>query len=95
MLKVISSHRQRRHRADRWPCRLKSIPNPSRLMSILTNRELDFLASLRTDWRRLYWNELARLLREDDTPCDARHGVPFELAGTEAIHFLGMEEGDR
>jgi hypothetical protein len=45
-------------------------------MSILTNRELDFLASLRTDWRRLYWNELARLLREDDTPCDARHGVP-------------------
>jgi hypothetical protein len=42
-------------------------------MSILTNRELDFLASLRTSWSRLYWNELARLLKEDDNPCDARH----------------------
>jgi hypothetical protein len=27
---------------------------------------------LKTSWRRLYWNELARLLKEDDT-CDARH----------------------
>jgi hypothetical protein len=42
-------------------------------MSILTGRELEFLASLRTNWRRLYWNELARLLKEDDNPCDARH----------------------
>ena len=41
-------------------------------MSILTNRELEFLASLRTDWRRLYWNELARLLKEDGPPEDAR-----------------------
>jgi hypothetical protein len=41
-------------------------------MSILTNRELEFLASLRTDWRRLYWNELARLLKEDGNPDDAR-----------------------
>jgi hypothetical protein len=45
-------------------------------MSILTNRELEFLASLRTDWRRLYWNELARLLKEDDDPCDVRHEAP-------------------
>lgn len=45
-------------------------------MSILTNRELEFLASLKTDWRRLYWNELARLLKEDDDPCDARHEAP-------------------
>jgi hypothetical protein len=42
-------------------------------MSILTNRELEFLASLRTDWHRLYWNELARLLKEDGDPCDAGH----------------------
>jgi hypothetical protein len=35
-------------------------------MSILTGRELEFLASLRTSWSRLYWNELARLLKEDD-----------------------------
>jgi hypothetical protein len=41
-------------------------------MSILTNRELEFLASLKTDWRRLYWTELARLLKEDDNPGDAR-----------------------
>lgn len=44
-------------------------------MSILTNRELDFLASLRTDWRRLYWNEVARLLKEDGDPDDARDEV--------------------
>jgi hypothetical protein len=41
-------------------------------MSILTDRELEFLASLRLDWRRFYWNELARLLKEDDNPFDAR-----------------------
>jgi hypothetical protein len=41
-------------------------------MSIFTGRELEFLASLRTSWKRLYWNELARLLKEDDNPCDAR-----------------------
>jgi hypothetical protein len=42
-------------------------------MSILTDRELEFLASLRNGWRRFYCNELARLLREDKTPCDSRH----------------------
>jgi hypothetical protein len=41
-------------------------------MSIFTGRELEFLASLRTSWRRLYCNELARLLKEGDNPCDAR-----------------------
>jgi hypothetical protein len=47
-------------------------------MSILTGRELEFLASLRTSWRRLYWNELARLLKEDHNPRDARHeAVPL------------------
>ena len=35
-------------------------------MSILTDRELDFLAGLNTRWSRLYWNELAFLLREND-----------------------------
>ena len=42
-------------------------------MSIPTVRELEFLASLRTIWRRLYCNELARLLKEDDNPRDGRH----------------------
>jgi predicted transcriptional regulator with HTH domain len=36
-------------------------------MSIFTDRELEFLASLRTCWRRLYLTEIARLLREDDS----------------------------
>jgi hypothetical protein len=35
-------------------------------MSILTVRELEFLANLRTGWRALYGSELARLLKEDD-----------------------------
>ncbi len=34
-------------------------------MSILTNRDLEFLASLNTRWRRLYWTELALLLGVD------------------------------
>jgi hypothetical protein len=42
-------------------------------MLILTARELEFLASLNTGWRRLYWSELARLLKEGDNTCDARH----------------------
>jgi len=33
-------------------------------MSILTGNELEFLASLRTSWRRLYCSELERLLKE-------------------------------
>ncbi|WP_415025865.1 hypothetical protein [Bradyrhizobium sp.] len=32
-------------------------------MCTLTQRELDFLLSLRTGWRRLYRRELARLLK--------------------------------
>jgi hypothetical protein len=34
-------------------------------MSILTNRELEFLAGLNARWSRLYWNELALLLKEN------------------------------
>jgi hypothetical protein len=41
------------------------------LMSILTSRELEFLASLNTNWRRLYFTELARLLEEDERRCGA------------------------
>jgi hypothetical protein len=35
-------------------------------MSILTVDELEFVASLRTDWPALYRSELARLLKEND-----------------------------
>jgi len=38
-------------------------------MCTLTQRELDFLASLKTGWRRLYRRELMRLLKRD-----AEHG---------------------
>ena len=38
-------------------------------MSILTGRELEFLASLNTSWRRLYFTELARLREEDERRC--------------------------
>ena len=34
-------------------------------MVIFTDRELDFLATLRDSWERLYRNELARLLKEE------------------------------
>jgi len=45
-------------------------------MSILTNRELEFLASLNTSWRKLYWRELALLLKQEgaDRPTE-RFGV--------------------
>jgi hypothetical protein len=35
-------------------------------MSILTTRELEFLASLRTRWHQDYLREVERLLEEDD-----------------------------
>ena len=37
-------------------------------MLILTDRELEFLASFDANWRRLYWSELARLLKEGGQP---------------------------
>ncbi len=42
-------------------------------MSILTNRELEFLASLQTDWNKLYCKEFARLQQEDADRRDATH----------------------
>jgi hypothetical protein len=34
-------------------------------VAILTEREIEFLASLRNSWSRLYWTEFARLVQED------------------------------
>ena len=46
------------------------------MMCTLTQRELDFLASLKTGWRRLYRRELARLSRSgaepDEVPPETR-----------------------
>jgi hypothetical protein len=39
----------------------------------LTARELEFLACSKTGWRRRYWNEFARLLKEGDNARDARN----------------------
>ena len=43
------------------------------MMCTLTQRELDFLAGLKTGWRRLYRRELMRLLmRGEPDPDDAQ-----------------------
>jgi hypothetical protein len=41
-------------------------------MGTLTQRELDFLVSLKTGWRRLYRLELARLLNGGAEASDAQ-----------------------
>jgi hypothetical protein len=41
------------------------------MMCTLTQRELDFLASLKTGWRLLYRRELMRLLRGDGEAAEA------------------------
>jgi hypothetical protein len=53
-------------------------------MFIFTGRELEFLFSLNTSWNRLYWNELARLSKQDDsvTP-DGAVGLPRVAVGNE------------
>jgi hypothetical protein len=60
-------------------------------MSILTGRDLEFLDSLRTSWPRLYWNELARLQKEDDEPREAQFEAQVE-AEVEA-HAKGLHSG--
>jgi hypothetical protein len=42
------------------------------MMCTLTQRELDFLASLKTGWRRLYRRELMRLLKGDTEASEAQ-----------------------
>jgi hypothetical protein len=56
-------------------------------MSILTGRDLEFLDSLRTSWPRLYWNELARLRKEDDEPREAQFEAQVEA------HAKGLHSG--
>jgi hypothetical protein len=56
---------------------MPAAPDPDwRSMSILTERELEFLAGLRTSWRMLYWSEFVRLLNENDNRGDTRHETP-------------------
>jgi hypothetical protein len=59
-------------------------------MSIFTNRELELLASLRTNWRTLYTNELAHLLNENDgVPARDDAGCKNKSHGFTACHFRG------
>ncbi|MCK1387700.1 hypothetical protein [Bradyrhizobium sp. 21] len=46
------------------------------MMCTLTQRELDFLASLKTGWRRLYRHELMRLLKGNAEPAEDQTGPP-------------------
>jgi hypothetical protein len=41
-------------------------------VSILTNRDLELLAGLQTDWQRQYFEELARLLEKGDPDVRAK-----------------------
>jgi hypothetical protein len=45
-------------------------------MSILTGRDLQFLANLRTDWRKRYLSEVTRLLMQDNATGDAPPDAP-------------------
>jgi hypothetical protein len=42
-------------------------------MSTFTGSELEFLAGLNRSWWRLYWRELARLLKGEDATFDSQH----------------------
>jgi hypothetical protein len=53
-------------------------------MSIPTSRDLEFLASLPTCWRRLYLSEIERLLHEDGN----LRGDRAPVALTDRLHFL-------
>jgi hypothetical protein len=59
-------------------------------MYILTNRELEFLVLLQTNWRRYYLNEIARLMAEngEENPQISASSVKnpaFRLARAEAL----------
>ena len=55
-------------------------------MCTLTQWELEFLASLRTSWRKRYWRECARIHAEDT--------IPARLGATHAAHFAAESAQD-
>ena len=50
-------------------------------MTMLTARELEFLASLRTRWRELYLIEIARLMKEDDAQARTANQMSPQATG--------------
>jgi hypothetical protein len=61
-------------------------------MLILTDRELEFLASFNTNWRRLYWSELARLLKEGGRPMRRPAPSPLHRSAIHSRERLDPEE---
>ena len=61
-------------------------------MSLLTGQELEFLASLNTRWRRLYCNELVRLLNVDGNQCDGRREPPSIIRISAAPSWRSRED---
>jgi hypothetical protein len=49
-------------------------------MSTFTGSELEFLAGLNRSWWRLYWNELARLLKGEDAASDPQAEIDAVVA---------------
>jgi hypothetical protein len=62
-------------------------------MLILTDRELEFLASFNANWRRLYWNELARLLKEGGQPMRRPARGPPNRSAVQPRERLDPEAG--
>ena len=58
-------------------------------MTMLTPRELDLLASLRSRWRELYLSEITRLMKEDDTEARTVNQAP-----TQTISELSPKSSD-
>jgi hypothetical protein len=61
-------------------------------MSILTNRELEFLVSLNMDGRKLYWSELARLQKRDGAD-RAPYAAPAGRTVAESRHAADVGKG--
>jgi hypothetical protein len=64
-------------------------------MSILTGRELEFLASLKINWRRLYCSELERLLKEGHNPGDARHDAYSIAPAIQTLERLHPSQAEK
>jgi len=62
-------------------------------MSILTSRDLKFLASLRICWQTLYWSEVARLLKEDDPCADLSKTPTPDRQLQPSNSFMGVTNG--
>jgi hypothetical protein len=58
-------------------------------MTILTDRELEFLAGLNTSWSRLYRNELALLMKENGAD-RAPSAALINRTATEPRHVLDV-----